>query len=272
MQGLFQSKIMNIVPDNISEYLSEINSKDLFHWGEMSQFLPQELFDDLNDSYPDLDKFDKHTGIQRIHDQRPHDRYYLAYSRSIYGSNKTNNGVIEYEELSEAWKVFVDEILHSGEYHDFIRGVLGVEEFDIRLAWHMAFNGCEVSPHLDAVAKYGTHLFYFNTDKDWKNEWGGGTVLMEGKRVEAMNPEFTDFDHQIVESSIINNKSFIFQNSDASWHGVKRINCPEGIYRRIFTVVFEKKGTGPSAGKKHSFTNDIVKKISKMWNRAVTSR
>ena len=256
---------MNIVPENKAGILSDIKSTSLFHWAEISNFLSQEVFDELNESYPDFDMFEKHTGIERIYGQRPHDRYYLAYDNSIYSGDNQGKGIIKHDELSDIWKEFVVEILQNDEYHAFIREALEVENFDIRLAWHMAFNNCEVSPHLDASEKYGTHIFYFNTDKDWKKEWGGETVLMEGKRIDSMNPDFADFDHQITVSNIINNKSFIFQNSDESWHGVKKISCPDDRFRRIFTVVFEKRGAREKTRKQSSLAGKLIKKISKIW-------
>ena len=256
---------MNIVPENKAGIMSDIKSKPLFHWAEISNYLSQEVFEVLNESYPHIDMFEKHTGIERIYSQRPHDRYYLAYDNSIYSGDNQGKGIIKHDELSGIWKEFVVEILQNDEYHAFIREALEVENFEIRLAWHMAFNNCEVSPHLDAPEKYGTHIFYFNTDKDWKKEWGGETVLMEGKSVNSMNPEFTEFKRQSAVSSIINNKSFIFQNSDVSWHGVKKINCPDGNFRRIFTVVFEKKGARAKTRKQPSRAKKIIKKISKIW-------
>lgn len=256
---------MNFEKQKISGILADIGSKGELRWAEIAGFLPEDVFKALNDNYPDINKFEKHAGIERVHGQRPHDRYYLAYESSIYGSDKDAEGLISQQDLPEVWQDFIEMLSSDEDYLAFVRETLQVDDFDIRFAWHMAFDGCEVSPHLDARQKYGTHLFYFNTDANWQPDWGGGTVLLAGKKTKAMNPDFFEFERKLVESEIINNKSFIFQNSPQAWHGVKKISAPEGKYRRLFTVVFDKKGARERTRERLPLHKKLLRKLSKLW-------
>ena len=84
----------------------------------------------------------------------------------------------------------MDELETSEDYHDFIGRALGVPAFNTRYAWHVGSQGSEVSPHVDDHKKLGTHILYFNSSDDWNPEWGGATLVLGGKRSQAMNPDF----------------------------------------------------------------------------------
>lgn len=207
-------------------------------WSELSGFLTQDAFQALHRDFPPLDRFIKQVGMARSFDQRPHDRYHLAYGSSIYKDADAGAGVISHEELAPSWQAFINELEGEG-YRRFIAQLFGVEEYEVRYAWHVAFTGCEVSPHLDGPKKLGTQLFYFNTAEDWKPEWGGSTSFLYGKKVARMNPEVAEFE-RAVSTSIIDNRSCIFKNGLDAWHAVLPLTCPEGSYRRLFTVVFDR--------------------------------
>ncbi len=208
-------------------------------WYSLDGFLTDHAFATLNTEFPPLDLFEHHEGLYRKHGQRPHNRYYLAFEKSIYNqaNDAGDKGCARLADLSAGWQAFINELTTGELYTKFVANAFNVDQFDIRLAWHMAGRGDDVSPHRDATAKLGTHIFYFNTTQDWREEWGGGTVLLEGRNVERMNPEYDDFDrtHTV---PILNNKSLLFKNTPDAWHGVEPLQCPQGKYRRIFTVVF----------------------------------
>ncbi len=207
-------------------------------WEEFEAFLTSEAFAALYRDFPPLDLFVRQEGMARAFGQRPHDRFHLAYESSIYEGAEAGGGVVRHEQLPASWQAFIEEL--SGErYRRFIAELFEVEEFDIRFAWHAAFAGCEVSPHLDGPKKLGTQLFYFNTSADWDAGWGGSTAFLFGKKVERMNPECSDFE-RMVTTSIVDNRSCIFQNGPEAWHAVEPLTCPEGRYRRLFTVVFDR--------------------------------
>ena len=57
--------------------------------------------------------------------------------------------------------------------------LFNVNSLELTLHWHYTPNGCSVSPHCDAKHKLGSHIFYLNTEKDWKEHWGGETVVLD---------------------------------------------------------------------------------------------
>jgi Rps23 Pro-64 3,4-dihydroxylase Tpa1-like proline 4-hydroxylase len=175
---------------------------------------------------------------QRRHGQRPHDRYYLAYEDTHYKRGEELDKEVTREELPSIWVAFLEEIKNNAIYRKLIENVLGTDDWQVRFAWHMGQKGNEVSPHLDHIDKLGTHIFYFNTDEDWKSEWGGQLVVLGEKMIPTGNPEYEDF-ASAVEISNLNNRSFLFKNTLDAWHGVRPLRSPEGQFRRVFNVIFE---------------------------------
>jgi hypothetical protein len=214
-----------------------------FPWADLQQFLAPEGFRSLYESFPSLDLFEQHSGIERVYGQKPHDRYYLAYEKSIYHDEgeRPARGVLTHDELPPAWRSFVEEIESGGEYARFVRRALGVGEFETRYAWHVGFTNSEVSPHVDSPTKYGTHIVYFNTSEDWDAAWGGATLVLGGKKTAALNPDFDDF-ASAAATRITDNHSFLFKNTPGAWHGVRPLACPPGSYRRLFNIIFEAPG------------------------------
>jgi len=224
-------------------------SKKPFPWHDFHRVLTPEGFAALSESFPPLDLFEQHSGMERVYGQRPHNRYYLAYEQSVYARNRADEGqgTIRHAELPAVWQAFMDELATSEGYLNFIKRLFQVSEFAVRYAWHVGVTNSEVSPHVDGAPKIGTHIFYFNTSADWKPEWGGATLVLGGKRTPAMNPDFDAF-VSVEAAQIVDNRSFLFRNGEHSWHGVKALTCPAGSSRRLFNVIFEfPAGTQPRA-------------------------
>lgn len=198
-----------------------------FPWANLSGALTPSGFQGLCENLPDIRYFEKSFGMPRKDGQKPHDRYRLWYHQAK-------------GKIPAAWEEFIAE-LHSREYKAFIRRVFGVDKFDIRIEWHYTPGGCSVTPHLDGLSTKGAHLFYFNTSSEWDSSWGGQTLVLGNKSdnlVAKPNPDFDDFDIQI-ETDFLDNKSLLFMNNVRSWHGVKELGQPEGVYRRLLTVFIE---------------------------------
>ena len=217
--------------------VEEFTGRQPFPWFDFERLLRPEAFEALLRDFPPLERFEKHVGLPRIHGQRPHDRYYLAYEHSVYGSGENGAAEIRHEELAPSWQTFVRE-LEGSEYRAFVTRLLGRGDLEQRYAWHVGFRGSEVSPHQDSIRKAGTHLFYFNTRDDWDEAWGGQTLVLSGKHVDELNPDFGDFEASTA-NTIVDNHSFLFKNTPDAWHGVRTLTCPEDAFRRLFTVVFE---------------------------------
>lgn len=217
-----------------------LNTKPFPHFN-FHGAIREEKFHELHKTFPKIELFERHVGLARPHGQRPHDRLYLAYGDTVYKQVKRvdkTSGVATASDIAPAWVEFIEELKSEPRYQKFLHESMGAKKLSTRFAWHLGFNSSEVSPHIDAAEKLGSHLFYFNTDADWKKEWGGQTVVLGGRKVERNNPEFTEFASQY-DSNILNNHSFLFKNAPTAWHGVRALTCPDGYYRKLFTIIIE---------------------------------
>lgn len=198
-----------------------------YPWLNPEGLLTDDGYRQLVETLPDVSQFDAIFGRDRMYGQQSHDRYALEYDDDL--------------PVADCWKAFVGE-LKSERYRGFLARMFGVSSFDMNFHWHYTPNGCSVSPHCDATRKLGSHIFYFNTEKDWDPTWGGETlVLDDGRRFgRKESPGFGDFD-QVIPSEAIGNYSLLFERTDRSWHGVSEIRCPEGALRKVFIVVVNRR-------------------------------
>jgi hypothetical protein len=217
------------------------HNADPYPWINPAGLLTEDGYRQLLDTLPDVELFTPVFGLKRAHGQRPHDRYTLEYAADA--------------PIEESWKSFIAE-LEGPVYRRFLERMLGTKRFFMSYHWHYTPNGCEVSPHCDAKRKFGSHIFYFNTARDWDPSWGGETVILDdhGRFKRNSAPEFEDFDRQI-SSEALGNYSLLFKRRGNSWHGVRKINCPEGHLRKVFIVVIN--SYSPSAFFHHLFGRKI---------------
>jgi hypothetical protein len=196
-----------------------------YPWLNPDGFLTAAGFDRLVETLPAPELFDKRFGEKRKHGQAPHDRLALEYDPSL--------------PLAEPWREFVTE-LGTPAYRGFLERMFGRGALRLVLHWHYTPNGCSVSPHCDARRKLGSHIFYFNTERDWQPDWGGETLILDdnGRFVADSAPKFEDFD-RIMPAKAIGNSSLLFMRREQSWHGVKEIRCPPDALRKVFIVVIE---------------------------------
>ncbi|OHV07736.1 hypothetical protein [Kushneria phosphatilytica] len=194
-----------------------------YPWANPAGLLTDEGFRALRESLPEAERFDRIFGKTRQHGQKPHDRLSLDYEPGM--------------PLSPHWQAFMEE-LHGPEYRRFLARMLNTNHFTLKCHWHYTPASCSVSPHCDANWKLGSHIFYFNTEEDWRPEWGGQTVVLDdhGRFKTRSAPEFEEFDEEI-ESIAMGNQSFLFTRRGNSWHGVREITCPPEYYRKVMIVV-----------------------------------
>lgn len=196
-----------------------------FAWLAQSAFVRPEFFAALRDDFPPLALFEHHAGRPRGW-QRPHDRYYLAYSDAVRPS------------LGAAWRRLIDELLQPPFITYLARMLGGMPR--LRFAWHRSYRGCEVSPHIDSAEKLGTMVFYCNDSSDWNAAWGGDTLILGTPRVGNPRPDFPDFEKRIAVPAL-ETQCLLFRTSDRSWHGVERLTCPESHFRKTFHVIAESR-------------------------------
>lgn len=180
----------------------------------------------LLDSLPDVSLFQPVFGRPRKHGQQSHDRYSLEWREDL--------------PVSADWRAFIGELQGAG-YRAFLRRMIGHDAFGLRFHWHYTPNGCSVSPHCDAPWKLGSHIFYFNTEQDWRPDWGGETLILDdnGRFSSRSAPAFEDFDRAVASESL-GNRSLLFIRNGNSWHGVRPIHCPEDRLRKVFIVVINR--------------------------------
>jgi hypothetical protein len=199
--------------------------REPYPWINIPNILTSQGFEQLRTTLPEVSQFERRVAVKRAHGQGYHDRYILHYRAGV--------------EVSPAWRQFVKEI-QGKTYDGFIRRMFGVKprgKLILTMEWYYGWQGCGVSPHCDARRKLGTHIFYFNTEADWKSEWGGEILLMDDqkKRKAHSAPEF---DELRVAASLDprGNDSLLFQRTEHSWHGVRPLQSPPNQLRKLFIV------------------------------------
>ena len=204
---------------------AQFRAQEPYPWINPQAFIRPERLDDLLHNMPNMDQFHGFFGKQRKHGQGSHDRYVLDYERGM--------------EIAPQWRDFIEELCDD-TYRSLVCRLLQVKEVRFRFHWHFTPDGGEVTPHCDSKGKIGSQIFYLNTERDWHWDWGGETVILDdGGRISPDNaPGFEDFD-AAYPAQTRENRSLIFGRRGNSWHGVRRINCPENYFRKVFIVVFE---------------------------------
>jgi hypothetical protein len=207
---------------------AEFRHRAPYPWLNERGLLTDEGHARLVATLPDVSLFDRIFGEARSHGQKPHDRFSLDYRHDL--------------PIAQEWKDFVAE-LRGDAYQGFLRRMYGVRDIDIGFHWHYTPNGCSVSPHCDARRKLGSHIFYLNTDEDWRPDWGGETLILDdgGRLPTDSAPGFDAFD-RVIESDAMGNASLLFMRKGHSWHGVREIRAPEGKFRKVFIVVANRNG------------------------------
>ena len=205
---------------------AEYRAQKPYPWVNPEGLLTPEGFEALYRNMPDVAIFKRFFGKQRKAGQQPHDRFTLEFTDDT--------------PVPTPWREFIGE-LAGKRYRRALYRLLGVRSLALNFHWHYTPNGCSVSPHCDSTRKLGSHIFYFNTEEDWKPEWGGETVVLDdgGRFDTASAPAFEDFD-EAISSEAMGNRSFLFSRRGNSWHGVREIQCPPDRMRRVFIVVLNR--------------------------------
>jgi len=193
-----------------------------YPWVAIRETLTAEGFERLRSTLPDVSLFQRNVGVKRAHGQAPHDHNILHYLPGM--------------ELAQPWKDFIAE-LHGTRYQKFLQRMLGPHKFLLTLEWYYAWQGCSVSPHCDARRKLATHIFYFNTESDWDTKWGGDILVLDDSgRFDAHSaPRFEELK---VSAALTprGNSSLLFERTEHSWHGVRPLECPADVLRKLFIV------------------------------------
>ena len=196
-----------------------------YPWVNIPGTLNPEGFERLRGTLPDFSLFQRMVGVKRAYGQGPHDRGILHYRPGM--------------EVAPPWKEFIEEI--QGEnYHAFLHRMLGLppgKRVILTMEWYYAWRGCSVSPHCDARRKLATHIFYFTTEADWDTSWGGQILIMDDAGGHKAHSA-PSFDELGVAAALDprGNASLLFERTEHSWHGVRPLQCPAEVLRKLFIV------------------------------------
>lgn len=190
------------------------------------------MSDRLCEQFPRVDKFVDFDGANRRNGQREHKKLFLSYNSKL----KTN--IFETTAVNSEWGGFI-EYLQSDEYINWVKDVLGIDNFDLGFEWALMDDGTDLCPHSDCCKKLGSHVFFFPYFH-WRGK--GGDFVFLDNHTNDQNPEISEFQkhHQIKYKS---NCSILFANSKEyrNWHTVTRIDSISAR-RRVFQVIFWQKG------------------------------
>lgn len=216
---MFSKKTIN----NQGVYHDAFKMADPFPFVCMDEFLDAEAITALNKSFPS-----------------EKDPNYFDFCVEDGGNRGSNYANPEPQTFPEAFKR-LDKFLSSRELIKYLETVTGIKglQYDpeyqgggLRESKKRGF----LPVHLDfnRHPKTGYHrrlnlLLYLN--EGWKEEWGGHIQAHRDPR------QFTN-DSLVKGFSPINNRCFIFETSEHSWHGFSKLDCPDGQGRKAVSIYY----------------------------------
>jgi len=206
--------------DSHKEYFASIQP---FPHVCIDDFLEDHILRELNDSFPT--------------DKDPTYKQYCVEDGGKIGSNYANPDPKSFPNAFQQ----LDNYFGSKEFLDYLTRLTGIKG----LLYDPEYQGGGLREsrtrgflpvHLDfnRHPKTGYHrrlnlLLYLN--ENWQEDWGGNIEVHknpreypEGSLVQGFSP--------------INNRCFIFETSEHSWHGFSKLNCPEDRGRRAVSIYF----------------------------------
>lgn len=223
-------------------------------------FLDKAHYDALAGNYPDYSLF--------LFKEKLGGKYSLA---------SMNNTELYYDflEKNPEWKAFYDYVKSKGfalEVLEFLKGHgidLGIKQKiwwtqDGNRPWRNALarllnrkvmmskfefsmmpaNGGHILPHTDSSNKMITLVLTFIKDGEWKQEWGGGTEVIEPldetKNYNHINKVMPREEMRQLKIFPFNpNQCLLFVKTYNSWHSVDKMTGPEGGLRKTVTINIE---------------------------------
>ena len=123
----------------------------------------------------------------------------------------------------------VDNLLSSPTFLEFISKVTGISDLQFDPEYtgggtHESLDGEELDIHIDSnyhrnLRQHRRLSLTVFLNKDWESSWGGELELHSNPRNQANN--------QVVSIAPLFNRCVLFETTEDSWHGLRRISLPE---------------------------------------------
>jgi len=141
----------------------------------------------------------------------------------------------------------LDGMLRNREFLGFMGEITGIRDllYDpdyVGGGTHENLDGQDLDPHVDFNYHPTTHLhrrlnLIIFLNPEWREEWGGALEL-------HVNPWLPAEENPLKTIVPVANRAVVFETSEISWHGFKRINLPaekKNISRRSIAVYYYTK-------------------------------
>ncbi len=215
--------LLDLLADHdFDELFRRYSSASPYPWISIDNFLKPDFADALAASYPSYEDALKLGGreFKAINETR---------KTQVVDADKYPEPVLKVHQLfaSDAWlelvskltgipRVLADPDMNGGGMHLYASGALLDVHVDFNYVekkqWHRRLN----------------ILLFLN--KDWQAEWGGQFEIWNSDVSElgaALEPVF--------------NRCVLFETSEMSYHGVRKVNCPADVTRNSFAAYYYTK-------------------------------
>jgi len=241
--------IMEITADDI--LLSGKNvalQHEPFPYFELDNFVPQELYNKLQEEFPPTEEI---TKVFTDHKKFINSRDIEDYREDFFAERPHWKAVIEILE-SQEFASDVEKMLRPHLFHHRYLGALRKwcaypdpanpwpfkRRTQIGYEWSAMPPGSLVNPHTDKCSKMATFVWHI-PERNWKPEFRGATHFVTPKNAKY-NANWSNFKLPFDEveplhiSDAKQNRLIMFAKTANSWHAVPPIECPEGVWRRVF--------------------------------------
>ena len=245
--------------------LIDNNHFPFFCW---DNFLPKVIYDELYNTWPsdefyDSEIFGGKQGFQKKEVEKV-SKFFETHSIwkqliNLFESQEFIDDAAKFvKPLQYKYRPLVASkkwILESSDIPFYKKPFTNKVEIDWELSRYNKKNFLD--PHTDRLTKYLSLLLYF-PDPEWKDEYGGGTVMYKPKNKKhdknwSNNYIPLNYMNEINSFSYKPNRMCGFIKTGNSWHGVEPIKQPKGMWRKALAI-----NIGIPESKYLSFTNRAV--------------
>ena len=243
----------------LSKKINKINFEDRFSFFEISNFLNEEIYNELNSTYPEQSLFSEHND----------------FARSFTDENDNFSSFLE---ENSQWKNFINEINSKVFAEDLIKlfnlknvyfsenswksKIKIFKKVKLSFCFNISETGGFSLPHTDSSRKLVSMVFFF-VDSLW-NEKNGGLVKLY-KPINSVhennwrNARVDEKQLEVLKTIIPSpNKIYGFRKTKNSYHSVSPIKEINSLKRKVLMInlIYEKKSDSPYYEKK-SFLEKI---------------